>query len=184
MRMDEFNRKLDPEGKWLCEHVAPNGDLAPATRLRLDQTLELDLSYPTSAPRRWIRCPDCGTYWRVWTQLGVAKPSTDWITTEHGDSSHLYRHAPVRDIDRVIDIVKHHLPEIAVFQHQDVWPADDEGLWFFQLPDNVNDIQLESYNGMCPFIVEHNGMESSDAWSANRVEEAARMVIDYLRGKS
>ena len=40
--MDATVVKLDDEDSWECRHVSDSGDPAPPTRLRLDQTLELD----------------------------------------------------------------------------------------------------------------------------------------------
>lgn len=183
--MDLAVLKLDDDGTWECQHVARSGLPAPPTRLRLDRTLEVNPGFPTLARQRWIICPDCGTYWRVWVDLRVAKPSMERIATDAASSPCSYRRAPVRDIDRVIDLVKMDLHEISVVQHQDVWPGDDEGLWFFRLPNVDHDIQLESSTGMCPFFVEHDGMPSpADGWTATSVEEAAGMVVAYLREQS
>jgi hypothetical protein len=127
-------------------------------------------------------CRDCGTVWRVWTDLRVAKPAVEWSAA---GAARPVRRAPVLDIDRVIDLVAADLPDLTVVQHHDAWPADDEGVWFFRLPDLMTDIQLESSTGMCPFIVEHSGMPSAvDAWTAASVNEAARMVVGYLRAKA
>ena len=179
--MNGLDVNLDGDGTWLCRHVAHSGESAPPTRLRLDQTRECNPGSPTSAPRRWIDCPDCGSYWRVWTRLGIAKPSAECYPAENPSSTPRYRRAPVLDIDRVIDVVKSHLPVIRVTQHHDVWPADDEGVWSFRLEDTETDIQLESSTGMCPFCVEHSGMNASaEAWNAPTVKEAARMVVRYL----
>lgn len=87
------------------------------------------------------------------------------------------------DIDRVFDVVRSRVPLIRIGQHWGTWPADDEGLWFFDLPTAAGNIQLESGTGMCPFFVEHDGMKSpaeGGGWHAATVAEAARMVVDYL----
>lgn len=93
---------------------------------------------------------------------------------------------PIFDIDRIIDLVMAELPEVSFVQHEDVWPADDEGVWIFRLLDTEHTIQLESSAGMCPFLVEHDGMPSpveGGGWTASSVEDAARMVVDYVRAE-
>jgi len=145
--------KLDDDGTWECGHVGHAGEPVPPTRLRLDRTIELNPGRPTSAPCRWTNCPDCGTYWRVWVHLKVAKPSVGWKASDDGSKPRRCRRAPVLDIDRVIDRVKAESGRVSVVQHQNVWPADDEGVWVFRLPEVGRDIQLESSTGMCPFLV-------------------------------
>ena len=120
--------QLDEDATWLCQHVGTSGQAVEPTRLRLDQTLEYSPGRPSLNSRRWIRCPDCGTYWRVWVQLRVAKPSVEWNVIEQAALSPRYCRAPICDIDRLIDIVKRDFPDISVVQHQDAWPADDEGV--------------------------------------------------------
>jgi hypothetical protein len=43
-------------------------------------------------------------------------------------------------------------PEVKVWQLHVTHPADDDGIWFFQL-GNI-EVQAESSNGNCPFLVE------------------------------
>jgi hypothetical protein len=172
---------LDRDGSWECQHAGRSGEPAPATRLRIDGMAPPNPGRPTSTRER-ITCPDCGTLWRVWTDLRVAKPAVEWSAA---DTVRRFRRAPVLDIDRVIDVVAAELPDLSVVQHHDAWPADDEGVWFFRLPHVITDIQLESSTGMCPFTVEHSGMPSAaDAWSAASIEEAAQMVVGYLRAEA
>ena len=174
--------KLDGDSTWLCNHATSSGTPAPSTRLSLDQTVELVPGHRTG--RRWINCPDCGTFWRVWPDQGVAKPAAEWNPTNATFFVGRYRRAPVLDIDRIIDRVKLALPEIAVMQHHNIWPADDEGVWWFQLPNVEKNIQIESSTGTCPFFVEHDGMPSpadGGGWNAASVEEAGQMIVDYLR---
>ena len=54
-----------------------------------------------------------------------------------------------RDIDTIIDSVKQRFPNVAVYQLQVTHPADD-GIWYFYFPGSDDDIQVESWNGMCP----------------------------------
>jgi hypothetical protein len=90
-----------------------------------------------------------------------------------------------RDIDQVIELVRSRFPKVDVVQWQKKWPADDDGIWWFRLPGVAEDIKLESSSGMCPFLIEHDDMQSTDEqWWAGTIGEAARAVMDYLAGQS
>jgi hypothetical protein len=180
--MLDLDVKLNNVGTWQCEHVDATGAVAPSTQLSFQKTQDcatFDTSIP--APRRWLRCPDCGTYWRVWVKRQIARPSIDSKAKMRKQTMPKYLHAPLRDIDHIIAAVFIALPDVNVVQHQQPHLADDEGLWFFDLLDPKKDIQLESSTGMCPFIIEHCGLKSTaDAWNATTVEEAAKLVIGVL----
>ncbi|RBP43786.1 hypothetical protein DES53_105185 [Roseimicrobium gellanilyticum] len=86
------------------------------------------------------------------------------------------------DIDRIIAGVRRLHPDVVVVQMSKYLPADDDGLWWFRLPDVDPDIQVESSSYDCPFIVEHSGMKSSsEAIHVNFVEEGVHIVDRYLR---
>ena len=85
-----------------------------------------------------------------------------------------------RDIDTIIAIVKQYLPSVIVSQLQKKRPADDDGIWWFELPNCDNDIQIESSTGMCPFLVETNEQSSYHARKAQTIEQAVQMITDYL----
>lgn len=171
---------LDADDTWLCQHIDSCGHPEPSTRLLLNQAHEWGAGQPTSAPRRWICCADCGTFWRVWLSSRIAKPSADWRPDKRAGLPTRYRRAPERDIDAVIDLVKGELPAIIVTQHEDTHRADDDGIWFFHVPGPHGNIQIESSMGTCPFLVEDDGEGRRDAAT---VHEAARMVVDYLRAE-
>ena len=89
-----------------------------------------------------------------------------------------------RDIGDIIDRVKARLPDVKVWQH---WvpnaAVDDDGVWFFSLPETDKTIQLEFSFGRCPFFVEHDDMRSTaEAQTATSIEEAVEMVAVYLFG--
>ena len=88
----------------------------------------------------------------------------------------------IRDIDRVIEQVKNRLPLVQVRQHQVNRPGvDDDGLWWFSLPEVEKDIQIESSDGTCPFLIEHDDMKtSSEAEIAQTVDEVVCIVVSYL----
>jgi hypothetical protein len=87
-----------------------------------------------------------------------------------------------RDIDRIIEQVKQRLSAVKVQQHWVKNPkVDDDGLWWFCLPGVEKTIQIESSRGVCPFMVEHDDMQSSsEAETANSVEEVVDKVVSYL----
>ena len=86
-----------------------------------------------------------------------------------------------RDIDRIIQQVKEQLPEVDVVQLQKIHPADDDGIWWFRLPGIDKDIQIESSYGNCPFIVETDELCCEQARNAESVDDAVKMVVEYLR---
>jgi hypothetical protein len=89
-----------------------------------------------------------------------------------------------RDIDRIIALVRDRLPSVSVVQWHKTHPSDDDGIWFFRLPGVERDIQLESSFGTCPFLVEHDDMQSTaEQWWAESVEQAAEAVMGYLRAQ-
>jgi hypothetical protein len=87
-----------------------------------------------------------------------------------------------RDIDQVIEQVSNRLPGVIVWQHWVKNPdVDDDGIWWFRMPENQKRIQLESTLGTCPFMVEHDEMrDASEAEWAVTVEDAVQKVATYL----
>lgn len=86
-----------------------------------------------------------------------------------------------RDVDTIIARVGEMFPPARVYQLEKKLPTDDDGIWYFYLPEIRRDIQIESSNGMCPFIVETNEQSAYDARQANTVDEASEMIVDYLK---
>lgn len=46
------------------------------------------------------------------------------------------------------------LPHVEASQQQVKFPGDDDGLCFFDLPGHDSEVQIESSDGCCPFLVE------------------------------
>ena len=64
----------------------------------------------------------------------------------------------MRDIDTIIDELTSTHPGLLVEQLKILHPdADDAGLWFFRHPNSPIEVQLESSQGCCPFLLETNG---------------------------
>ena len=87
----------------------------------------------------------------------------------------------MRDVDQIIELVKQKFPAVKVEQLKVSHTADDDGIWFFSLPPNRKEIQIESSNGMCPFVVEHHGMRTTATEAfGESVDRTAELVSDYL----
>lgn len=85
------------------------------------------------------------------------------------------------DADRVIDRIKTQIPDVSVIQMHKSLPADDDGLWWFRIPETDKDIQIESSTYNLPFLIEHSDMAtSSEALTSHSIEETVQIVIDYL----
>jgi hypothetical protein len=84
----------------------------------------------------------------------------------------------MRDIETIVTIVKAALPRVACEQLKGTHPADDDGLWFFSTPDSKNQVQIESPTGMCPFLVEGDGLGQTARCST--VESTAETVIRWF----
>jgi hypothetical protein len=66
-----------------------------------------------------------------------------------------------RDIDFIIEQVIASIPGILIKQLKVAHPgADDDGLWFINIPDRENQVQIESSEGSCPFLIESDSTTS------------------------
>ncbi len=90
-----------------------------------------------------------------------------------------YRRMRVRDIDRIIAATRELVSDLEVTQLQEYWPADDDGLWFFRGRPGGNEVQIESWNGDCPFIVEHD--RGSEAYTETTVADVVAKVVELLQ---
>jgi hypothetical protein len=125
----------------------------------------------------------------MWSKLRLAKyyaarPLFRRAAAELTPEACPYQRAHVRDIDQVIQQVRRRYPDVKVDQHLYVWPADDEGLWWFSLPHVNKNIQVESSYGNCPFIVETDELNSHQARTAATVEEAVGFIEEFLESVS
>jgi hypothetical protein len=84
-----------------------------------------------------------------------------------------------RDIDRVFARVRMSLPAARMEQLKVAHPGtDDDGLWFFSLPNTKSEVQVESPTGDCPFLIENDF--DNERRELNTVEEVASSVVEYL----
>ncbi len=81
----------------------------------------------------------------------------------------------MRDIERIIGVIGEMYPAVEVRQLKVLDPgADDEGLWFFRQPESRFEVQIESGNGMYPFLVETD--ETPDRRTTNSVAETVHAL--------
>ena len=59
-----------------------------------------------------------------------------------------------RDIEKIVERLIAEIPGIQVTQFRPAHLADDNGLWFIKSPGRAGEIQIESSDGSCPFIIE------------------------------
>jgi hypothetical protein len=84
-----------------------------------------------------------------------------------------------RDIDRIIREVASRVPSVSVTQMHKTHPDDDDGLWWFAVGDENDNIQIESSHGMCPFLVETDEQCSANARTAESIEQAVGMIVEF-----
>jgi len=85
----------------------------------------------------------------------------------------------LRDIDEIIRQLQLAHPDICAEQLAVGHPgADDDGIWFFRLPANGVEVQLESSSGSVPFSVESTGY--ADRLVADTVQQAVALVATGL----
>lgn len=84
-----------------------------------------------------------------------------------------------RDIGRVIEAIERLVPDVRWTQLQVRHPdADDDGIWFFWIPEKPGEVQLESSTGMLPFLAETD--KHDDRVTCSSIHEAAQVVSDWL----
>jgi len=85
----------------------------------------------------------------------------------------------VRDVDRIIAEIIQLLPSTQWWQLQVKYPGvDDDGLWFFRLPSGTNEVQIESSNGTCPFLMEQKA--TNERYTGSTASEVVVKVVEWL----
>ncbi|MBB6053449.1 hypothetical protein HNQ39_005284 [Armatimonas rosea] len=165
----EWTRTIAADGTWLCEHIDSQGNPAPASVLNI-AALE-NVYHSPSNSRGELVCPGCGTLWRGWPKQRQVK---FYIESPLGNVSP-YQRAHRTDIDTLIAQVWKRFAGLQVTQYQYVWPADDDGIWWFRLPGitRQKDVQLETADGMLPFYVDQRKLTT--------MEEAVGRVCNLLK---
>ena len=89
-----------------------------------------------------------------------------------------------RDIDQIISGVKARVPSVSVTQMHKTHPGDDDGLWWFDVGNEKDNIQIESPDGMCPFLVETAEQCCADARTAETVDQAVDMIVEFCTAET
>jgi hypothetical protein len=94
----------------------------------------------------------------------------NWPPTEEAQPTH---------VKLIISAVRHSLPHVRWTRLWVSHPGvDDDGIWWFWLPDQPGEVQVESSSGACPFDLstdKHDKLTTTD-----NVEGAARTIVDWL----
>jgi 7-cyano-7-deazaguanine synthase len=91
--------------------------------------------------------------------------------------------AEKRDIDTIIEAVRNRFPEARVDQLKVSHPADDDGIWYFWMPNATrDDIHVENLNGQCPFILET--YRSDERKTGRTAEETIEIIEEHLASAS
>lgn len=85
----------------------------------------------------------------------------------------------MRDIDQIIRVIVSACPTIKARQLSVSHPgADDDGLWFFDWLGSEFEVQAESPNGMCPFLIETD--ENNRCLTANSIQGTVEIITNLL----
>jgi hypothetical protein len=85
----------------------------------------------------------------------------------------------MRDVGQIIQRMMSICPTMKIRQLEVSHPgADDDGLWFLRWPGSNFEVQIESPNGMCPFLIETD--ESSARFTSSSIEESVRTLVRLL----
>jgi hypothetical protein len=86
------------------------------------------------------------------------------------------------------------MPRLVVTQWCQSWPADDDGVWRFDLTGHpfehgypralVQCVQVESPTGQVPFMVETAELCCEEARKGNSAAEIVSMIINYMEGRN
>lgn len=84
----------------------------------------------------------------------------------------------MRDIDRIIERLKAEMPGVQIRQLQVSHPGvDDDGLWFISMPNRSPEVEIESSDGGCPFLIESDfGPERFQGQTIDEVVQIVRRL--------
>ena len=81
----------------------------------------------------------------------------------------------MRDIDHIIERLKSEIHGVRVTQLQVAHPgADDDGIWFIKIPGRAGEVQIESSDGSCSFIIESDF--SAERLHGQTIDEVIQIV--------
>ena len=83
------------------------------------------------------------------------------------------------DIKLIISAVRQSLPQVRWTRLWVSHPgADDDGIWWFWLPDQAGEVQVESSSGTCPFDLSTD--KDDRQTTAGTLESAAKTIVEWL----
>jgi len=82
------------------------------------------------------------------------------------------------EVRAIVARVRARLPGVEASRLQVKFPGDDDGLWFFDLPGHDSEVQIESSDGCCPFLVETSA--STERRIRRSVSATAEAVLHFL----
>ena len=80
----------------------------------------------------------------------------------------------MRDIDKIIARLTSRYPNIQIKQIKVSHVADDDGVWFVNVPGLSGEIQIESPFGQCPFTIESDFKDK--AFSSVTIEDTVAKI--------
>ena len=86
------------------------------------------------------------------------------------------------DLDQIISRLRTEIPGVRVTRLEVAHPgADDDGLWFIEIPGRIGQVQIESPDGMCPFLIESDLTE--ERFHGECIEDVVSTLKSLLRGQ-
>jgi hypothetical protein len=80
-----------------------------------------------------------------------------------------------RDIDLIVERLAANMPGIHIEQLKVIHPGpDDDGLWLINIQDRAERVQIESSDGMCPFLIESDF--SDERFHGYTIEEVVATI--------
>jgi hypothetical protein len=80
-----------------------------------------------------------------------------------------------RDIDLIVEQLTTNIPGIHIEQLKVTHPgADDDGLWFINIHGQEGEVQIESSEGTCPFLIESDF--NNERFYGHTVEEVITTI--------
>jgi hypothetical protein len=97
-------------------------------------------------------------------------------------SRHIESYEAISNIDQIKLGVQKQFPEMVIEQLKVSLPADDDGIWFFHLPwDPRDEIQIESSDGKCPFLI--GNIRNDETRNGETVDEVVAIICQYFFAK-
>jgi hypothetical protein len=81
----------------------------------------------------------------------------------------------------IIRGVEAEIPDVTWEELAVTWPADDDGLWFFRVPGGSYEAQIESSEGVCPFLIETD--RHNDRHFGDTVDDVVDTIVCWLRAQ-